>query len=282
MKKTTNTQKEVWSTILLFLAIVFLLSFCAHYAIVKLNPSSIYVGALMMTPTLAAFITLKIKGRSLASLPWRLNNKKYLIRSYLTPVAYIAIAYTAIWLLGYGSIINEETIGKWAGKLGLDPNNTILVALLMIFLLATVGVVKNMGSVLGEEIGWRGFFIYELRKVVSFRVVAIASGLIWALWHWPLIVYYGGGDTGLQLTAFTIMIIAMSVILAYFTFKSNSLWPAGVFHSVHNIYIQKIATPITIYNENTSFWIDEYGFMLPIVTSLFAIYYWRKAKKEGL
>ncbi len=74
----------------------------------------------------------------------------------------------------------------------------------------------------------------------------------------------------------------MSVILAYYTFKSKSLWPAALYHSVHNIYLQKIFTPLTITNEKSTFWIDEYGLMIPVVTTLFAIYFWRKAKIKNL
>ena len=33
---------------------------------------------------------------------------------------------------------------------------------------------------------------------------------------------------------------------------------------------------------DSDFWIDEYGLMIPIVTSIFAVYFWRKASKEGL
>ena len=119
---------------------------------------------------------------------------------------------------------------------------------------------------------------------MSFKALAIVSGIIWALWHFPIInLMYGGGEyLFLHMAAFTIMILGVSVILAFYTFKSNSLWPAAIYHSVHNIYIQKICTPLTVVNENTFFWIDEYGFMIPIVTTVFAIYFWRKAEKENL
>jgi membrane protease YdiL (CAAX protease family) len=145
-------------------------------------------------------------------------------------------------------------------------------------------VVKNLGSTLGEEIGWRGFLIFELRKVMSFKALSIVSGLIWAVWHYPIInLMYGRGDhLLLHISAFTIMIVRISVILAYYTFKSNSLWPAAIFHSIHNIYIQKICSPLTVTNDKSTFWIDEYGFMIPIITTLFAIYFWKKAEKEGL
>ena len=110
------------------------------------------------------------------------------------------------------------------------------------------------------------------------------SGMIWAVWHFPVInLMYGSGENLLlHLGAFTVMIIGVSIILAYYTFKSNSIWPAAVYHSIHNIYIQKICTPLTISNDKTTFWIDEYGFMIPIITTLFAVYFWRKAEKENL
>ena len=279
----TNT-KAVYKTLVLFLFFIGVFSTIWYYAIFKLNPTSIYVGALMLSPALAAFVTLKIKGRALSSLPWGLKKSKYLRFSYFIPVGYIALAYALIWVFGFGTLFHETTLQEWAATLGLEHSSTPLVIGVMVFLLATVGVVKNLGSTLGEEIGWRGFFIFELRKVFSFKGVALVSGLVWAIWHWPIIwlMYNGGGNLLFHIGAFTLMILGMSVILAYYTFKSNSLWPAALYHSVHNIYIQKIFTPLTITNEQSTFWIDEYGLMIPMITTVFAIYFWRKAKQENL
>lgn len=284
MSKTSSEIKEAWKAIILFLLILTVLSSIAYFAILELNPTSIYVGALMLSPALASFITLKIIRRPISSLPWKLEGLKYLKLAYLTPILYVSIAYVLIWLLGFGELINSERISLWGTELGIDESNQPVLITTMIFLLLTVGVVKNLGSTLGEEIGWRGFFIFELRKVMSFNSLAIVSGVIWAVWHYPIInLMYGQGDNLLlHMGSFTIMIIGISVILAYYTFKSNSLWPAALYHSVHNIYIQKICTPLFISNDKTTFWIDEYGFMIPIVTTIFAIYFWRKANKENL
>ena len=284
MAKSTTQKKEAWGTIGIFLLLLIVFSSIAYYAILKLNPTSIYVGLLMISPALAAFLTLKIKKRSISSLPWSLKNLKYVKFSYLIPLLYVSIAYVLLWLFGFANFMNPETITEWSNELGIAESNQPFVIAVMVILLLTVGVVKNLGSTLGEEIGWRGFLIFELRKVMSFKALAIVSGVIWAVWHYPVInLIYGRGENLLMHTsAFTIMIIGISVILAYFTFKSKSLWPAAIYHSVHNIYIQKICTPLTISNENTTFWIDEYGFMIPIVTTVFAIYFWIKAGKEKL
>ena len=284
MSKKSSETKEVWNTIIIFLLLLTVFSSIAYYAILKLNPTSIYIGALMLSPALASFITLKIRKRPISSLPWTLKELKYLKLAYITPIFYISIAYALIWLLSFGELINAETIQQWYDELGIDNSNQTIAIIVMIFLLLTVGVIKNLGSTLGEEIGWRGFLIFELRKVMPFKTLTLVSGLIWAVWHYPLINLIFGKSENLLLhiIAFTIMIIGISVILAYYTFKSNSLWPAALYHSIHNIYIQKICTPITISNHNTIFWIDEFGLMLPIITSLFAIYFWKKAEKENL
>ncbi len=284
MSKSASEIKEAWKTIALFLILLTALSSIAYYAILKLNPTSIFVGSLMISPALAAFITLKIKKRSISSLPWSIKELKYLKFSYITPILYVSIAYALIVLFGFGNLINTETVIQWSNELGIDDSNQTLVVTVMIFLLLTVGVIKNLGSTLGEEIGWRGFLIFELRKVMPFKALSIVSGIIWAIWHFPIIdlIYGRGENLFLHMGAFTTMIIGVSVILAYYTFKSNSLWPAALYHSVHNIYIQKICTPLTLSNDKTTFWIDEYGLMIPIVTTIFAIYFWRKAEKENL
>lgn len=284
MLKKVSERKEAWKTIFIFLTIVTITSTLFHYAIVNLYPSRIYIGGLMWCPAIAAIITLRLKGRSISSLNWGWGNWKYIRLSYFVPVLYVLITYLLIWIFGFGGLPTEEIVLDWAKELGLigigtlKPTFAIIVA---IVLLGTVGVVRAMATTLGEEIGWRGFFIYELRKVLSFTSVAFFSGIIWASWHWPLIVYYGG-NISLEFTTFFVVIISMSFIMTYYTFKSNSFWPAVIFHAVSNVYVQKIFPPLTSKIEGTEHWLGEYGIMFAIVTFSFGMLFWRKAMKENL
>ena len=164
MIKKSLEIREVWKTIILFLMLLTVLSSIAYYAILKLNPTSIYVGALMLSPALASLITLKIRKRPISSLPWSLKELKYLKLSYITPMLYVSIAYVLIWLFGFGNLINSERILQWSNELGIKSTNQTIIMVVMIFLLLTVGVIKNLGSTLGEEIGWRGFFNLRIEK----------------------------------------------------------------------------------------------------------------------
>jgi membrane protease YdiL (CAAX protease family) len=117
--------------------------------------------------------------------------------------------------------------------------------------------------------------------VLSFTGVAVFSGVVWAAWHWPLIVYYGK-NIALEFTTFFITIISMSFMMTYYAFKSKSLWPAVIFHAVSNVYIQKIFPPLTASVEGAEHWLGEYGIMFAMVTFVFGLYFWRKAVKENL
>ncbi|WP_242535635.1 CPBP family intramembrane glutamic endopeptidase [[Muricauda] lutisoli] len=284
MLTNSSERKEAWKTIFLFLALVVALTSPFHYAIVNLYPSRIYVGAIMWCPAIAAFITLKIKGRKISSLNWNWGDWKYIRWSYFIPALYGIITYLLIWVFGFGGLANREIITEWGKELGLFGIGTLnptSITIIAIILLGTVEVIRASATTLGEEIGWRGFFIHELRKVLSFTGVSVFSGLVWAAWHWPLLVYYSN-NVLLEFITFFIVIISMSFIMAYYTFKSKSLWPAVIFHAVSNVYIQKIMPSLTMKIEGTEHWLGENGIMFAIVTSIFGIYFWRKAIKEKI
>jgi len=282
MTPPVSERREAWISIALFLAIVTILSGIAHYAITQIRPTSHYVGVLMWSPAVAAFLTLKLRGRTISSLPWQWGKWRFNIGAYLMPVLYISAAYIAIWALGLGGVPDPEGIAEWASDLGLEDVSAPVVIGVMVAIMATIGCIRAMSTIVGEEIGWRGFFIWELRKVMPFGGVALVSGLVWSLWHWPVIITYGGGDAAIQIANFTVMIVSMSMIMAYFTFKSNSLWPAVMFHAAHNVYYDKIFNPLTLDAGSTSQWAGEYGYMMPITATLLAMYFWYRAKREGL
>ena len=181
MLENRSERKEAWKTIFLFLALVILLTSPFHYAIINLYPSRIYVGAIMWCPAIAAFITLKIKGRKISSLNWNWGNWKYIRWSYFIPALYGILTYVLIWVFGLGSLTNSEAITNWGkdlGLFGIGTLNTTAITIIAITLLGTVEVIRASATTLGEEIGWRGFFIYELRKVLSFTSVSYLFVLV--------------------------------------------------------------------------------------------------------
>ncbi len=104
-----------------------------------------------------------MKGRSISSLNWNWGNWKYIRLSYFIPALYGLITYLLIWLFGFGGLANKEIVLDWAkelGLIGIGTLNPVLAIIVAVLLLGSVGVIRAMATTLGEEIGWRGFFIY--------------------------------------------------------------------------------------------------------------------------
>lgn len=53
-------------------------------------------------------------------------------------------------------------------------------------------------------------------------------------------------------------------------------------HATHNLYIQQIFTPLTKSNEKTQWFIDEFGMVLPAVTTIFALYFITRRKELNI
>lgn len=116
-----------------------------------------------------------------------------------------------------------EGIGVW-GLIGI----TLLSGLF-------AGLTINAVFALGEEVAWRGFLMREF-KGKSFWSSAIWIGVIWGLWHAPLIL--NGHNYPQHPVAGVFMMVAfcilLSVMLMYFREKSGSVIVAAIMHGTIN------------------------------------------------
>tara|TARA_B100001146_G_C16134105_1_gene413740 strand:- start:86 stop:844 length:759 start_codon:yes stop_codon:yes gene_type:complete len=239
---------------------------------------------LMMSVGLATIVTCVIRKRSLASLGWQWGEWKFQWMSYLIPFSIAFSAYLIVWFVGFGDFYNAEFLLKQKENYNLTHWNDTNIFLFHIVLVATVSFVVSLPSILGEELGWRGLLVPELSKFMSFTGVALVSGLVWSVWHWPLMIkgLYGNDVTPLyyQLFFSTLFITSTGVIMAYLRLKTGSLWTAVIYHASSNIFIQKIFTPITVQNTESSWYIDEFGAIIAIIACCVSIYFWKKGVAE--
>jgi membrane protease YdiL (CAAX protease family) len=217
-------------------------------------------------------------GESIRELPWRWGSSRYAWLAYLIPIAYALPVYLVVWLSGLGAFANLDFIKKTAAQFGWSNFPPGLALALFVVLTATLGMVGKTSRALGEEIGWRGFLVPELAKVVGFPGVAVISGLMWAAYHYPVLIfadYNAGAPVWYGLGCFTLMVVADSFILAWLTLRSGSLWPAAILHASHNLFIQSIFTPLTRDTGPTKYVIDEFGIGLVITITIAAVLAWR-------
>jgi membrane protease YdiL (CAAX protease family) len=243
----------------------------------------VYGYGIMWCPALAAYLSCKILGRNISDLAWGWGKPKYIVWSYLIPLLYGLIGYSIVWLCGGGGFYNEIFVSQMANDLGWKNIPTKLFLPLFLILQGIIGILPGMATALGEEIGWRGFLLPELKSYTnSYTKTALVSGLIWAVWHYPLLLfgnYNAGAPSWYSLLTFTVGIISMSFVITWFRLKSNSLWTAVMLHASHNLFVQAFFDPITIQNEHTKYFTGEFGLVIPILTFILAIYFWRRRKE---
>lgn len=273
-------SKDSALTLLTFFTLIIAFYFLGYWLIYRMAQAT----PLMLSVGAATIVTCIIRKRSLASLGWQWGDWAYQGQSYFLPLGIALSAYIVIWLFGFGDFYSVEFAAKLKGKYNLANWSDASILLFHVLLIASVSFLVSLPSVLGEEIGWRGLLVPELAKFMSFTGVALASGMVWALWHWPLIIngLYGNNTTPLyyQLFFFSLFIVSTGVILTYLRMKSSSVWTAVIYHMSSNIFIQKLFTPVTVTNGNSAWYMDEFGAVLAIVATLVAIYYWRKGVAE--
>jgi membrane protease YdiL (CAAX protease family) len=236
--------------------------------------SLLYVTGAMWSPGLAAMLTKRIFGEPIADLPWKWGGAHYAWLAYLIPIAYALPVYLIVWVTPLGAFGDRDFITQTAAGFGWSNFPPSVSLFLFVLLTATVGLVGKTSRAFGEEIGWRGFLVPELNKVVGFTGVSVISGLMWAAYHFPVLLfgdYNKGAPAWYSLTCFTLMVVADSFILAWITLRSRSLWPAAILHGSHNLFIQSILTPLTRDTGSTNYIIDEFGVGLVITVGIAAI-----------
>lgn len=241
------------------------------------------VYGVMWCPALAALVSCRVVGRSFRSLAWRWPEGRYIALAYFVPVAYTAIAYGAVWALRLGGW-NSEFVTQVAQDFGLRGMPAWGSLALYLVLTPSFGMIRSLTTALGEEIGWRGFLVPELAKEMSFTRLSLLSGIIWAAWHSPILLfadYNAGTNRWYALVCFTVMLVSQCFIYGWLRLKSGSLWPAALLHASHNLFVQAIFDNLMRDTGETRWYTTEFGAALALTSAAFAVYFWtRRAELE--
>jgi len=267
-------------TLLVFLVLLVICTAAGYWLIFRLGRAT----PIMLAVGVATILTCVIRKKDLASLGWGWGSWRYQWLSYLLPLAIALLAYLLIWMAGFGEWFDSAFVLEQKAEYNLDAWSNASIIVFHLLLTASYSFVLALPAALGEEMGWRGFLVPELARFMSFTGVALVSGLIWSAWHLPLFLMgvYGADGTPMvyQLFFFTLLLVSNSVTMTYLRFKTDSLWTAVFFHASGNVFIQKFFAPLTLSNENSAWFTDEFGAIPALVAMAIGIYFLRKGKAE--
>lgn len=267
--------------ILTFLIFVAAFSSLPDYLMIHTGHIEAYDGwavrAVMWCPALAAFAASLLFRLKISSLGWRIRTSETLAWGYFLPVLYALPVYLACWLFVTGSFTSRNFSATFSRLFHMA--NPGAATTLGILALATLGILLSLLNATGEEIGWRGFLLPRLTRRFGFTTGCLVSGIIWAVWHYPGLLwsdYNAGTNPAYALLCFTLMVIPMAFILGWLRLKSRSLWPCALLHASHNLFVQAVFDAFTSNTGRAKYITTEFGFGLALTIAAAAFFFWRR------
>jgi membrane protease YdiL (CAAX protease family) len=117
-----------------------------------------------------------------------------------------------------------------------------------------------------EEFGWTGFAYPRVKRLVGVLPGAVALGLVWALWHIPVVDSLGvasphGNALPWFFVAFAVVLIGLRILIATLFELSGSLLLAHSIHASSTGFLVALGpTEVTATQEAT--WYGLYGVLL--------------------
>ena len=143
----------------------------------------------------------------------------------------------------FASMTSPEQLEEMKVQLAALPVSPIWLILLLGLV---AGITVNGLAAFGEELGWRGFLLYQFRNM-NFMKASLLIGSIWGIWHAPLILmghnYPQHPQIGVLMM--TVLCILLTPLLLYFTIKSKSVIAAAIAHGTMNATATISIIPIT-------------------------------------
>ena len=130
------------------------------------------------------------------------------------------------------------------------PLNTMVF--ISVSTIIPVVIINLTAGVLGEELGWRGYALNILQNKYIPLTASLILGVIWGLWHLPLMILsgYSGLELVYYMIAFMVAVISFSVIITFFYNKSKNVLIAMWMHFWFNFLLQIVIIdilPLLIY-----------------------------------
>ncbi len=252
-------RTKVIKLILRFVAITYLVSGVGYYIWFH------NIEAAALLPILAPFVAYLAVKRFLDKhdrIGYKEISAKGILTGMLIPIVYISIALLL------------SSVFKSASFNGNLPDGKTVILLFVQWIFAGFC----------EEAGWRGFLLPMLKKIMKTEIACIVCGLIWGIWHIPMIVQ------GMMVTQHSLLLAVLLFIVEtiFITFImgsisecniGRSIWTYVSFHAFHNIVLQ---ITLSMLSEKEKLLMDDGGYLLVALIGIAAAISWKFVKNNKL
>ncbi|MCH9610303.1 MAG: hypothetical protein S4CHLAM81_03550 [Chlamydiales bacterium] len=147
---------------------------------------------------------------------------------------------------------------------------TLLTSLYFVAMALLAGLTVNLFAALGEELMWRGY-LWEKLKHHGVLKASLLIGLLWGVWHAPLIVLFGINYPDMPILGVVMMVLscmALSPILCAYRAKGKPIIYPAIFHGT----INGIAgVTVLLFTAPNLFWIGVPGVVGIVTLSILSL-----------
>ena len=197
----------------------------------------------MLLPMMVAIVMQKINKEKLSSTGLlRFKIKWSWLVAWMLPVVIVLLTIFVNTLLpgcefntDMSAMIPADSVPEeqkeMVSKLMTPAFMIITTVIIGLFAGATI----NALFAFGEEYGWRNYLVSALKEK-KFVCASIFIGIVWGIWHFPLILL--GHNYPLHSVAGVFMMVIFCVLASfvelYLVLKAKSVFPAAIFHGTIN------------------------------------------------
>jgi membrane protease YdiL (CAAX protease family) len=258
-----DTVQRARRGIVIYLAVLIVLSAPIQTLIVKNGLSILNITMMVMVPSIASCVARCAMREGFKDVSFRLGrgSGKALMVGWCYPVLVGVVAYGIAWSTGLAELApatQHATTGITIP--GSTPAIRLFAGGLLSFI---IGPLVGAVVAIGEEMGWRGYLLIRLIDAKIPRPVLV-TGLIWSSWHLPIIFggqYLPSPNPMLAAAMFMLTLVALSYVHAWLRLESGSVWPAVLLHASWNEFIFAFFAPSTR-GPRAVYWLGESGILV--------------------
>jgi len=271
-----DKQRQARRGLAIYFGVVVVLTALFDVLVIAFSPS--WIMARMFAPAAASVVARLVLREGFADVSFRFGGRrtlKAILLAVVFPIIIGLVAYGVAWATGLAQF-DPQPLGLIASFVG-DTASPVTLFVVLLALTATIGSIIGALSAAGEEIGWRGYMLTRLIDAGVPRPV-LASGLIWGLWHVPLIlagVYVAGSSPVVSAMLFMVMVTSFGFVFARMRLETGSIWPAIALHGAWNSIIQGAFDPVMGTGAGATLWVGEAGILTALALVVAAVIFSR-------
>lgn len=158
---------------------------------------------------------------------------RFVLLAGAAPLGLTVLAIVVAWIFGLlGGPVPDSLHGHAEPELALQPPSWGGALGLTVAFLGTVALV--WAQCLGEEVGWRGFFMTRLMQRLGAWKGLFLHGLVWGLWYAPIFLLANGDLTrsAARSMGFVLTCALLGALLGWLRLASKSIVPTTVANAV--------------------------------------------------